>query len=339
LGDLLIRPKEPYVSNFPRYKTIEVTIGQFLAKYKPSRKQGELDKNRVKRFAALDVIYKAINAPGSPITVDTKGNIISGNHRREGLYQASLGGMLNLDFVIRVVQLEAGWTEQEIAEIQVRTNCDTATSKRREQTLLNPSFPVSRQIMIPLFSSLNGCKFLKRAALLEIVAKVGSIFNNYPAVAGVFSAEGTVAIPGSAIYWAKANPEAQTLGIINLAANIDLRNQASLLNWFKSKIELVDRLMAFLDNEERAGGGDISHLIGSSRTTFVYCLVGAALSGRLDKVSFKSVHKKLRARGARGKLQNRLRSFPNQASVSEDAISEILGLGEVTAHESFGDVA
>jgi hypothetical protein len=315
-----------------RSAVVTMSLGEYLKKYKLSKKQGMLDSNRVERFA--ENIYDVVNSPTNPVTVDAGGNIISGNHRTAAAILVNEKGELNLQHAIRIVVLEKEYTPLEIASMQVRANNDNATNKRREQTALNPAIPVSLKVILPLFNSVEkSVSFIRRAALLELIVKVGAMFNNNPILFGVFSAEGKVDLPGAEIYRAKSLDEAKALGILEAKAHCDLRNQEIALNAFKDATLAVDRFMTYCNEQEKTDGGKIADLIGQSRTTFLYVMMGAAISGRLNNRTYASIYKKLSK--MRSKVKSRLHSFPNDPDKAEQAISDMLGLGVVSVHESF----
>lgn len=314
-----------------RYKTVEMTIGEFLKKAKLSKNQGDLDTNRVKSYKAR--VHEYLNSPTNPITWTSSFVVIQGNHRTQAAILINEEGLLNKNHVIRVNQLSADHTPHEVATTQIAANNANATNKAMEQTALNKDIPISQKIFLPLHSSVkNELIFMKPKPMLTLITKFGAILNQFPTVVGSMSSEKRIAIPGTLFYKAKSFDEAKTIPMMSVVANCDLRNQATALSVFKTALLKTDRCLNFFNDKETQLGGKLADLIGQNRTTFLYILFSAYLSGRADETSQKAMYAKMSKN--RAKIKNRLQRFANDPEGVEQSVCDLAGLGSVSAHEA-----
>jgi hypothetical protein len=327
------------------FTTKEMPVGEHIKKHKLSKTQGLLSPTRIKKLEPD--ILAAITC--GTIFVDAKGNIICGNHRTEAAKEAIKKGNLNPQHPIKVHVFADRYTARELSKFKVKNNISNAINKKHEQTLLDPAFPVSKCLGLPIFEIFEEAvrnerlankrdpkspDVVKRNALMALTSRTSALLNTNPSLVGTMSANGLLGISGAVLYLLKSADEAKAEEMMDVEAKVDLTKHPKALKAIKDAAGKFIRLMGYLQDKQAEDGSSIQALTGSTRTTLCYILYAAALSGRLDQkgVTFEKIYKAFSKH--RSAIKTKVTQFPNKTVEIERSISEYLKLGDVLIEEA-----
>jgi hypothetical protein len=309
------------------YTTIEMPIGQVLAKYRYSKRQGEFSESRVQELR--ENITAELTTPMGPVTVDANGNIRQGNHRCKAAELEIAEGNLDPSFFVKVNVFDAATAAIDVASCSLHANFNTATGRKREQTINNTVLPLARDVLQPISQAVSS---LKKSFANELTAKLCGIVQSNPEFVESASSSRRLYLSGEMLYNAKGSQGARALDVTRYKPSTNVRNQPRFTESLSFGASTLSQFLAAAAQEAAARGVEEATMVGKTRTTLYYVLFAACLDGRLRKDNFLKVARNWIKR--RGAIRSYVASFTISSGVKETNILEALGLPEPTLHES-----
>ncbi len=306
------------IFNLFRAEYMTVSAGRFVASYKPSKLQGELDGDQVEWLSSdPERLYRALNNPGSRILVSPTGQIIQGNHRTQALKAAVASGAIPFDAPITIAELNTNLSQKDMSVIRYLLNFGTARGSQKQQMICARKIPLSTKLFTPLFEVLEGSP-LTVGFREQLVVRLGALINRSDLPLSKIS------FTGAQLYMARSLPECHLTEFLTVEANRDISKEFEFLQHIRDAADTTGKFIKYIEQEQKSDAQTLKALIGGSRTVFVSIIFAAVIQKRIKTQTFAKVYKQLKAKS--GKIRVWLKTYAANATRNEIAICDALGL-------------